>query len=88
MAFLMLLCQKMRLQRKQNQLTLKQMRYSSLVERGQKKVDKREKYYAKLEKQLERQANYYKNNANMFFSQMSGLGTNSVNLANPYGGIN
>ena len=86
MAFLMLLCQKMRLQRKQNQLTLKQMRYSSLVERGQKKVDKREKYYAKLEKQLERQANYYKNNANMFFSQMSGLGTNSVNLANPYGG--
>ena len=85
MAFLLLLHQKMRLQRKQNQLTLKQMRFSSLVDRMQKKVDKREKYYAKLEKQLERQANYYKNNANMFFSQMAGLGTNSVNLANPYG---
>jgi len=85
MAFLLLLHQKMRLQRKQNQLTLKQMRFSSLVDRMQKKVDKREKYYAKLEKQLERQANYYKNSANMFFSQQMGLGTNSVNLANPYG---
>lgn len=85
MAFLLLLHQKMRLQRKQNQLTLKQLRFTSLVERMQKKVDKREKYYAKLEKQLERQANYYKNNANMFFSQQMGLGTNSVNLANPYG---
>ena len=85
MAFLLLLHQKMRLQRKQNQLTLKQLRFSSLVERMQKKVDKREKYYAKLEKQLERQANYYKNNANVFFSQMAGLGTNAVNLANPYG---
>ena len=84
MAFLLLLHQKMRLQRKQNQLTLKQLRFSSLVERMQKKVDKREKYYAKLEKQLERQANYYKNNANIFFSQMSGLGSNSVNLSNPY----
>ena len=85
MAFLLLLHQKMRLQRKQNQLTLKQLRFTSLVERMQKKVDKREKYYAKLEKQLERQANYYKNNANMFFSQQMGLGTNSVNLGNPYG---
>ncbi len=85
MAFLLLLHQKMRLQRKQNQLTLKQLRFSSLVERMQKKVDKREKYYAKLEKQLERQANYYKNSANMFFSQQMGLGTNSVNLGNPYG---
>ncbi len=85
MAFLLLLHQKMRLQRKQNQLTLKQLRFSSLVERMQKKVDKREKYYAKLEKQLERQANYYKNSANMFFSNAMGLGTNSVNLNNPYG---
>ena len=86
MAFLLLLHQKMRLQRKQNQLTLKQMRYSSLVDRMQKKVDKREKYYAKLEKQLERQANAYKNSANMYFSNMMGLGTNSVNLGNYMGG--
>ena len=82
MAFLLLLHQKMRLQRKQNQLTLKQLRFSSLVERMQKKVDKREKYYAKLEKQLERQANAYKNSANMYFSNMAGLGTNSVNMMN------
>jgi len=85
MAFLLLLHQKMRLQRKQNQLTLKQLRFSSLVERMQKKVDKREKYYAKLEKQLERQANAYKNSANMFFSNAMGLGTNGVNLNNMYG---
>ena len=85
MAFLLLLHQKMRLQRKQNQLTLKQLRYTSLVERMQKKVDKREKYYAKLEKQLERQANCYKNSANMFFSQQMGLGCNGVNLNNMYG---
>ena len=85
MAFLLLLHQKMRLQRKQNQLTLKQLRFSSLVERMQKKVDKREKYYAKLEKQLERQANAYKNSANIFFSNAMGLGTNGVNLNNMYG---
>ena len=82
MAFLLLLHQKMRLQRKQNQLTLKQLRFSSLVERMQKKVDKREKYYAKLEKQLERQANAYKNSANMYFSNRFGLGTNSINMQN------
>ena len=85
MAFLLLLHQKMKLQRKENALTLKQLRFSSKVDRMQKKVDKRQKYYDKLKKQLERQANYYKNNANIFFSQMAGLGTNSINLANPYG---
>ena len=81
----MLLCQKMKLQREENRLTLEQMRFSSKVDRMEKKVGKRQKYYDKLKKQIERQANYYKNNANMFFSNMAGLGTNSVNLNNPYG---
>ena len=84
MAFLLLLHQKMKLQRKENQLTLKQLQYSSKVDRAQKKVDKRQKYFDKLKKQLERQASCYKNNANLFFSQQMGFGTNSVNLSNPY----
>ena len=82
----MLLHEKMRLQRKINKLTLKQLHMGNIQERMQKKVDRREKYYAKLEKQLERQANAYKNSANMYFSNMFGLGTNSVNLGN-YGGF-
>lgn len=85
MAFLLLLHQKMKLQRKENQLTLKQLRFSSQVDRMQKKVDKRQKYYDKLKKQLERQANCYKNQMNSYFTQMAGLGMNSVNLMNPYG---
>ena len=84
MAFLLLLHQKMRLQRKENELTLKQLRFSSKVDRMQKKVDKRQKYYDKLRKQIERQANCYKNSMNIQISNMYGLGTNSVNLMNPY----
>ena len=75
----------MRLQRKENQLTLKQLQFSSKVDRMHKKVDKRQKYYDKLKKQLERQANCYKNQMNSYFTQMAGLGMNSVNLMNPYG---
>ena len=75
----------MRLQRKENELTLKQLRYSSKVDRMQKKVDKRQKYYDKLKKQLQRQADSYKSQASVFFNNMAGLGTNSVNLYNPYG---
>lgn len=86
MAFLMLLCQKMKLQREENRLTLEQMRFSSKVDRMEKKVGKRQKYYDKLKKQLERQANCYKNSMNMQISNMFGIGANSVNLMNPYGG--
>lgn len=81
----MLLCQKMKLQREENRLTLEQMRFSSKVDRMEKKVGKRQKYYDKLKKQLERQANFYKNSANIQISTMFGLGTNSVNLENLYG---
>lgn len=76
----MLLHEKMRLQRKINRLTLKQLHFGNITERMQKKVDKREKYYAKLEKQLERQANAYKNyatnNANSIFTM--GVDPNSI----------
>ena len=68
----------MKLQRKENQLTLKQLRFSSQVDRMQKKVDKRQKYYDKLKKQIERQANCYKNQAQMQLSNMMGLGYNSA----------
>ncbi len=85
MAFLMLLCEKMKLTRKANQLTLKQLQYSNKVDRMQKKIKKRQDYYAKLEKQIERQATAYKNSANIFFSQQMGLGCNGVNLNNMYG---
>ena len=88
MAFLLLLHQKMRLQRKENALTLKQLQFSSKVDRMQKKVDKRQKYYDKLKKQIERQANCYKNSMNMQISNMFGLGTNSINLGNPYASSN
>ena len=85
MAFLMLLHEKMKLQRKYNKLTLKQLRNGNLLSRMENKIKKREKYYSKLEKQLETQANAMKNNMKMQISNMMGLGMNSVNLNNPYG---
>ena len=85
MAFLMLLHEKMRLQRKQNKLTLKQLRNGNQLSRMESKIKRREKYYSKLEKQLETQANAMKNSANMYFSNMAGLGTNGVNLGNYMG---
>ena len=82
----MLLCQKMKLQREENRLTLESMRFTTKVDRMEKKVQKRQKYYDKLRKQIERQANCYKNSMNMQISNMFGLGTNSINLGNMYGG--
>ena len=81
----MLLHQKLRLQREKNKLELDQMRYYNLQTRMKTKVNKRENYFTKLEKQLERQANAYKNSANMFFSQQFGLGTGAVNMGNYMG---
>ena len=85
MAFLLLLHQQMKLQREENRLSLESIRFTNKVNRMEKKVQKRQKYFDKLKKQLDRQATYYKNNANMFFSNAMGLGVNSVNPANPYG---
>lgn len=86
MAFLMLLHEKMRLQRKQNKLTLKQLRNGNQLSRMESKIKRREKYYSKLEKQLETQANAMKNSASLYFNNMAGMGTNGVNLGNYMGG--
>ena len=79
MAFLLLLHEKMRLQRKQNKLTLKQLRNGNMLSRMQSKIDKREKYYSKLEKKLETQANWYKNSAKNYINNICGVSTNSWN---------
>ena len=85
MAYLLLMYQKMKLQREENQLTLKSIRFDSIANRMKNKTEKRRKYYDKLKRQLERQATAYKNSANIFFSNAMGLGTNGVNLNNMYG---
>jgi len=79
MAFLMLLHEKMKLSRKINRLTLKQLHFSNLVDRMEKKTKKREQYYAKLERQIERQGNMYKNNAALQINSIFGCGANSWN---------
>ena len=81
MAFLMLLHEKMRLQRKQNKLTLKQLRNGNMLSRMESKIKRREKYYSKLEKQLETQANAMKNSMKLQLTNQFGLASN-----NPYGG--
>ena len=53
----------------------------NVAERMQKKIDKREKYYSKLEKQIERQANAYKNQMTIAINQQFGTGTNNWNPA-------
>ena len=70
----MLLHEKMRLQRKQNKLTLKQLRNGNMLSRMESKIKKREKYYSKLQKQIETQANLYKNQAKMVIDQKFGVG--------------
>ena len=72
MAFLMLLHEKMRLQRKQNKLTLKQLRNGNMLSRMESKIKKREKYYSKLEKQIDSQGNMYKNMAKTMINNTYG----------------
>ena len=64
MAFLMYLCEKMRLTRQINTLSLKQMQNASALSRMTTKIKKRQDFYAKLEKQIDRQASTYINQAN------------------------
>ena len=75
----MLLHEKMRLQRKQNKLTLKQLHNGSQLSRMESRIKKREKYYAKLKKQIETQGNLYKNMAQTMISNQFGIGTGSWN---------
>ena len=87
MAFLMLLHEKMRLQRKQNKLTLKQLRNGNQLSRMESRIKKREKYYSKLQKQIETQANLYKNQAKMFIDQQCGVGGWNPNSVFAGGGV-
>ena len=86
MAFLMLLHEKMRLQRKVSQLTYKQLRASSRKERVTKNIEKVQKRYTKLETNLENQAkmftSMFKNN---IFNQ-AGLGAQNQ-MFNPAMGM-
>ena len=74
MAFLMLLHEKMRLQRRQNKLTLKQLRMGNKIDRIKRNIEKKQKYYQKLEQNLEKQAKMFQDNANMFISNKFGIG--------------
>ena len=74
MAFLMLLHEKMRLQRKVNKLTLQQLQLSSRKERITKNISKVQKMYSSKMTQLEKNASLWQNNFNMQIRNTMGLG--------------
>ena len=76
MAFLMLLHEKMRLQRRHNKLTLKQLRMGNKIDRIKRNIENKQKYYQKLEQNLDNMAKRFQNNANLAISNMFGVGTN------------
>jgi len=55
------------------------MQYGNTLDRMTKKIKKRQDYYAKLEKQIDRQGNMYKNQATMQINSIFGCGSNSWN---------
>ncbi len=75
MAFLMLLHEKMRLQRKVNKLTLQELRLSSRKERITKNISRVQKMYSSKMSQLEKQAQIMQSQATVFFQNQMGLGT-------------
>ena len=86
MAFLMLLHEKMRLQRKINKLTAKQLLASSRKERVAKQIERIQKMYSKKEKQIE---NAVKTGSSMFKAnilQQFGLGTQGMGPMSYCGG--
>lgn len=78
----MLLHEKMRLQRKQTKLTLKQLRNGNMLSKMESKIKRREKYYAKLDKQIDSQATRYKNQMQMVLNEQYGS-----NFGGGYGGF-
>ena len=80
----MLLHEKMRLQRKVNQLTYKQLRASSRKERITKSIEKAQKRYSRLESNLDNEAKRLQNMARMQFRAAFGLGVNDFN---PYSSL-
>ena len=82
MAFLMLLHEKMRLQRKVNKLTLQELRLSSRKERITKKLSRMQKMYSSRMTQLENQARMAQSQFSVWAQNASGLGTNGINPYN------
>lgn len=82
MAFLMLLHEKMRLQRKVNKLTLQELRLSSRKERITKNIARVQKMYSSNISKLEKQAQIMQNQASIFFKNMAGVGAQNQ-LFNP-----
>lgn len=82
MAFLMLLHEKMRLQRKVNKLTLRQLQLSSRKERITKNISRVQKMYSSKMSELESQAKMAQSQFSVWAQQASGLGTMGLNPMN------
>ena len=82
MAFLLLLHEKLRLQRKINKLTLRQLRASNRKERITKNISRVQKMYASRQTALQSQAKMWQSQATVMFQNMCGLGANSFNPMN------
>ena len=85
MAFLMLLHEKMRLQRKVNKLTLQELRLSSRKEKITKNISRVQKMYSSKMSQLEKQAQIMQSQFSVWAQNAAGLGTNGLNPMN-FGG--
>ena len=83
MAFFMLLHEKMRLQRKVNKLTYKQLRASNKKERITKNIERLQKYYSKKSDNLQKQAQIMQSQASVFFNNMMGVGAQNQ-MFNPF----
>ncbi len=82
MAFLMLLHEKMRLQRKVNKLTLRQLQLSSRKERITKNISRVQKMYSSKMSELESQAKMAQSQFSVWIQQATGLGTMGLNPMN------
>ena len=79
----MLLHEKMRLQRKVNKLTYKQLRASNRKERITKNIERLQKYYSKKSDNLQKQAQLMQNQATVYFQNMMGVGSQNQ-MFNPF----
>ncbi len=79
MAFLMLLHEKMRLQRKVSQLTYKQLRASSRKEKVTKQIEKIQKLYSKREAQIDKTAEMGKSQFRVGIMQSLGIVCQGLN---------
>ena len=94
MAFLLLLHEKMRLQRKVNKLTLRQTQLASRKERITKNIEKVQKMYSSKMTMVEKQASLWtsqcKNNllnSNQMFNPTGGYGSITTFVANQMAGM-